>query len=107
MVFAGFHVLASKIVALAMGVAMLLTLWWARNALTRIMVLLVLAILGLLWWAEKGLYLRYFILFLGTMSALYALWDIVEDLVVRKVNKSDAAQYAKICCRGCLPAQFW
>ena len=39
------------------------------------------------------------------MSALYSTWDIVEDLVLRKVNASDATQFAKLC--NCCPAQVW
>jgi hypothetical protein len=39
------------------------------------------------------------------MSCLYSLWDIVEDLVVRKVNESDATKFAKYT--GCCIPQFW
>jgi hypothetical protein len=39
------------------------------------------------------------------MSCLYSLWDIVEDLVVRRVNESDATQFAKYT--GCCVPQFW
>ena len=31
------------------------------------------------------------------MSAMYSFWDIVEDLVMRKVNESDASKFAEIC----------
>ncbi|CAG8753837.1 8134_t:CDS:2, partial [Racocetra persica] len=53
----------------------------------------------------KGVGLRYFVLFVGVMSCLYSLWDILDDLVVRKVNESDASQFAKLC--RCCPAQCW
>jgi len=39
------------------------------------------------------------------MSCLYSLWDIIEDLVVRKVNESDASKFAKLS--HCCPAQVW
>lgn len=37
------------------------------------------------------------------MSCCYSLWDIIEDLVFRKVNESDATRFAKLF--GCCPAQ--
>ena len=59
-------------------------------------------------------------LFIGVMSCMYALWDVVgkydplvqhtlyfntcaDDTIARKVNTSDASQFAKIC--GCFPSQ--
>lgn len=39
--------------------------------------------------------LRYFVLFIGVLSATYSCWDIVDDLVLRKVNESDASVFAK------------
>ncbi len=41
---------------------------------------------------------------ISVMSALYSLWDIIEDLVVRKVNESDATKFSKLCCG---PPQMW
>lgn len=29
------------------------------------------------------------------MSSLYSVWDICDDLILRKVNSSDASQFAK------------
>ncbi|KAJ3013998.1 hypothetical protein HKX48_005410 [Thoreauomyces humboldtii] len=107
MIFAGFDVLASKIVSVMIGLAMLLTLYWARNWLTRGVTVLFIGLLVLLWWADTGYYLRYFVLFFGVMSCLYSLWDIIEDLVTRKVNESDASQFAHLCCGGCIGAQVW
>lgn len=34
-------------------------------------------------------------LFIGVMSSLYSAWDICDDLIFRKVNSSDATQFAK------------
>ena len=34
-------------------------------------------------------------LFIGVMSSLYSVWDICDDLILRKVNSSDASQFAK------------
>ncbi|KAI8907084.1 peptidase M50B-like-domain-containing protein [Powellomyces hirtus] len=107
MVFAGFDVLASKVVSVMIGLAMLATLYWARNWLTRGITLLFIGLIALLWWIDGGYYLRYFVLFMGVMSCLYSLWDIIEDLVTRKVNESDASRFSHLCCGGCVPAQVW
>lgn len=34
-------------------------------------------------------------LFIGVMSALYSVWDICDDLIIRKVNTSDASVFAE------------
>lgn len=34
-------------------------------------------------------------LFIGVMSALYSVWDICDDLIIRKVNTSDASVFAQ------------
>jgi hypothetical protein len=90
----------------------------------------------LFWFVGGGVALRYFVcgcflsclcldnliqvLFIGVMSCMYALWDVVgkchplvesvhinfqcaDDTITRKVNSSDASQFAKIC--GCFPSQ--
>lgn len=75
------------------------------------------------WFIESGRPLRFYVLFVGTMSALYALYDIMDgqsallsssetqaqpshvDLILRKVNESDASQFAKLC--PIFPAQVW
>ncbi|KAL2913833.1 hypothetical protein HK105_206712 [Polyrhizophydium stewartii] len=107
MIFAGFNTNASKVVGAVVGLAMLATLIWAKNWLTRGITVLFIGLIALLWWFSDGFYLRYFVLFLGVMSACYSLWDIVDDLISRRVNESDASQFSRICCGGCLPPQFW
>eukprot|EP00842_Homolaphlyctis_polyrhiza_P006648 jgi/Hompol1/6985/HPOL_005139-RA len=107
MIFAGFNVLASKIIAAIIGLAMVATLIWARNWLTRGITVGFLGVGAFLWWFKDAYYLRFFVLFLGVMSACYALWDIVDDLIKRRVNESDASQFARICCGGCLDSKVW
>ncbi|KAJ3207639.1 hypothetical protein HDU67_007350 [Dinochytrium kinnereticum] len=107
MIFCGFNLLASKVVAVIVGIAMILTLFWAKNWLTRGITVGFIGLIALLWWLENSIGLRYFVLFLGTMSSLYAVWDIIEDLVIRKVNESDASHFSRICCNGCMPPQAW
>ncbi|ORX88378.1 hypothetical protein K493DRAFT_268389 [Basidiobolus meristosporus CBS 931.73] len=104
MVFAGFDVTASKVVSVIIGVCLLVTLFWAKNWLTRGITVLFIGLIALLWWFQNGAGLRYFVLFMGVMSCLYSLWDIVEDLVLRKVNESDATKFAKLS--KCFPAQL-
>ena len=100
MIFAGFDAFGAKVVSGIIGICLLIILLFARNWLAAITTVTFGALIGFLWWFQTSTYLRYFILFLGVMSCLYSLWDIVEDLITRKVNESDASKYAKLCCRG-------
>ena len=43
-------------------------------------------------------------LFLGVMSCMYSVWDIADDLIFRKVEQSDASQFAKLVGG---PAKMW
>jgi hypothetical protein len=74
----------------------LATLYWAKNWLTRVLTVLFVGIVTFLWWFEDSVGLRYFVAFIGVMSALYSLWDILEDLILRKVNESDASKFSKV-----------
>ncbi|KAJ1897960.1 hypothetical protein LPJ66_003048 [Kickxella alabastrina] len=95
MVFSGFNVLASKIVSVVIGVCLLATLFWAKNWLTRIITVLFAGLIVGLWFTPHGAGLRYVVLFMGVMSSLYSLWDIVDDTVRRKSNESDATKFAQ------------
>jgi Peptidase M50B-like len=64
-------------------------------------------LIALLFWFSDGFYLRYLVLFVGVMSSLYSLWDIIEDLVMRKVNESDASQFSRLCCHGMVSPKVW
>lgn len=76
----------------------------------------------LFWFVAGGVALRYLVLFIGVMSCLYVLWDVIgesksvpvrwfslncnlrtDDTIARKVNTSDASAFADIC--GCCPSQ--
>jgi Peptidase M50B-like len=107
MVFAGFNTTGAKVVSVLVGLAMLMTLVFARNWLAVVITILAIGVFGLLWWLEDSIYLRYYVLFLGVMSSLYSLWDIVDDLIARKVNESDASQYSRLCCKGAFSPKFW
>jgi len=59
----------------------------------------------LFWFVAEGVALRYFVLFIGVMSCLYVLWDVIDDTIERKVNSSDASAFAHVC--GCCPSRVW
>ncbi|ORX60016.1 hypothetical protein BCR36DRAFT_579463 [Piromyces finnis] len=107
MIFCGFNEQASKICAVIIGISMLLLLWYSKNWIVRLITVVFVGLIGLVWWLENAKYLVYFVLFLGTMSCFYSLWDIIDDIVLHKINESDASKFAKIFCRGCIPAQVW
>ncbi|KAK4137503.1 hypothetical protein BT67DRAFT_438764 [Trichocladium antarcticum] len=94
--FAGFNINASKIASIVVGVCFLLTLWWGRR--DWLTVATVLAAVGLLvgcWFIAHAEALRFVVLFIGVMSSLYSVWDICDDLILRKVNSSDASVFAQ------------
>lgn len=79
LIFCGFDIVASKVASVALGVGFLLTLWWARRDWLTIGT--VLASVGLLvacWFIKHAEPLRFVVLFIGVMSALYSVWDIVR-----------------------------
>ncbi|KAJ6186684.1 hypothetical protein N7519_007985 [Penicillium mononematosum] len=96
LIFAGFNIVASKVASIVLGVCFLLTLWWARRDwLTIMTVLLAVGLLVACWFIAHGEALRWVVLFIGVMSGLYSVWDICDDLILRKVNSSDASVFAK------------
>ncbi|KAK3684996.1 peptidase M50B-like-domain-containing protein [Podospora appendiculata] len=94
--FCGFNIVASKVASIVVGVCFLLTLWWGRRDWLTIGTIL--AAVGLIigcWFIAHAEALRYIILFIGVMCSLYSVWDICDDLILRKVNSSDASVFAK------------
>ncbi|KAH0543867.1 hypothetical protein FGG08_001906 [Glutinoglossum americanum] len=96
LIFCGFNIVASKVASVVLGVCFLLTLWWARRDwLTILTVLLAVGLLVACWFIKHAEPLRYVVLFIGVMSSLYSVWDICDDLILRKINSSDASVFAK------------
>lgn len=96
LIFCGFDIVASKVASIVLGVSFLLTLWWGRR--DWLTILTILAAVGLMvgfWFIAHAEPLRFLVLFIGVMSALYSVWDICDDLILRKVNSSDASVFAK------------
>ncbi|KZS98844.1 hypothetical protein SISNIDRAFT_421220 [Sistotremastrum niveocremeum HHB9708] len=102
----GFDTDASKVASLVMAAFFIITLWWARrNLVTWLLILGMVGLIVLFWFVKGSIALRYFVLFIGVMSCMYVLWDVIDDTISRKVNTSDAAVFAEIC--GCCPSQIW
>ncbi|PPQ67669.1 hypothetical protein CVT25_012697 [Psilocybe cyanescens] len=102
----GFNTNASKVASIVMAVFFLFTLWWARkNWLSWLLILGMSGLIVLFWFVGGGIALRYFVLFIGVMSCMYVIWDVVDDTLARKVNTSDASEFARIC--GCCPSRVW
>ncbi|KIM87416.1 hypothetical protein PILCRDRAFT_814937 [Piloderma croceum F 1598] len=102
----GFDTDASKVASLVLAVFFLFTLWWARrNLLTWLLIIGMSGLIVLFWFVAGGVALRYFVLFVGVMSCLYVVWDVIDDTIARKVNSSDASAFAHVC--GCCPSQVW
>ncbi|KAK3657533.1 hypothetical protein LTR56_002307 [Elasticomyces elasticus] len=94
--FCGFDIVASKVASIVLGVCFLFTLWWGKKDwLTILTILLVVGLLVGFWFIAHAEPLRFLVLFIGVMSSLYSVWDICDDLIFRKVNSSDASQFAK------------
>ncbi|KAK7913958.1 hypothetical protein PG985_011661 [Apiospora marii] len=96
LIFCGFDIVASKIASMVLAVCFLLTLWWGkRDWLTILTVLLAVGLLVACWFIVHAEPLRFVVLFIGVMSSLYSVWDICDDLILRKVNSSDASVFAQ------------
>ncbi|KDN60393.1 hypothetical protein CSUB01_00499 [Colletotrichum sublineola] len=117
LIFCGFNIIASKIASMVLGVCFLLTLWWGKKDwLTILTVLLAVGLLVAAWFISHAQALRFVVvsrtqpllpilrtialtpncqLFIGVMSSLYSVWDICDDLIMRKVNSSDASVFAQ------------
>jgi hypothetical protein len=79
LIFCGFDIVASKVASIVLGVCFLLTLWWARKDwLTIITILLAVGLLVGCWFIAHAEPLKYVVLFIGVMSSLYSVWDIVS-----------------------------
>jgi len=100
LIFCGFNIVASKVASIVVGVCFLLTLWWGRRDwLTIMTILLAVGLLVGCWFIAKAEALRYVVvgfpfpvagplcraianhlsqLFIGVMSSLYSVWDIVS-----------------------------
>ncbi|KAF8520181.1 peptidase M50B-like-domain-containing protein [Hysterangium stoloniferum] len=99
----GFDTNASKVASLVLAAFFLVTLWCLCR--TWALIFGMSALIVLFWFVAGGVALRYLVLFIGVMSCLYVVWDVIDDTIARKVNESDASAFAQVC--GCCPSQVW
>jgi hypothetical protein len=87
LVFCGFNIVASKVASIVLGVCFLLTLWWARRDwLTIVTILLAVGLLVACWFIVHAEPLRFVVLFIGVMSSLYSVWDIVSTRPLKSTS---------------------
>lgn len=96
LILLGTGLFLSKIAAVLLAIGLLFALWWAKNWLSRGLTLAFFVVLGFLWWFKGGVGLPYLISFVGTMSALYAIYDIFDDTIRRNISSSDASKLAQM-----------
>ncbi|RSH94516.1 hypothetical protein EHS25_004319 [Saitozyma podzolica] len=102
----GFDTDASKVACLVLSFFFLLTLWWARKSwIAWLTIALMAALIVVCWLVAHSVALRFLVLFIGVMSCFYSIWDIIDDTLDRKVNTSDASEYANMI--GCCGSRFW
>ncbi|ORX81089.1 hypothetical protein BCR32DRAFT_220485 [Anaeromyces robustus] len=107
LIFCGFSVYTSKIATLVILLCMGCTLFYSNGIFTFIFTSGVLISVILLIYTKKSKAIQYFVLFLGIMSGLYSLWDMVEDLIKRHVESSDASRFAKLKGMDWLSPKIW
>ncbi|PSR90336.1 peptidase M50B-like-domain-containing protein [Coniella lustricola] len=108
MIFCGFDIVASKVASLVIGVLFLLLLWWGvvkamnvplkdgeKRWIAPLIILLNTGLLVACWFIADSEALRYYVLFVGTLTATYSVWDIFDDCIRRDVEGSDSHQMAK------------
>lgn len=105
MIACAFDIRASKVMTLILAAIFLLTLWWARRDwLVWVLLFVMAGIIVAFWFIAHGVALQYYVLFMGVMSCLYSIWDIIEDLVLYKHNDSDASAFSRLVGG---PPQMW
>ena len=90
---------AVQVVAGLLAIALIISLFLARNAvLVALTIFFLLLIAG--FWACTILTsfngLRFVILLIGVMSGFFSIYDVYSDLLARRVNESDASMLANL-----------
>lgn len=107
LIFCGFNIYTSKIASLIIMLCMGCTLFYSNGFFTFIFTTAVLIVVGFLLFTNKSKSIQYIVLFTGIMSGLYSLWDIMEDLIKRHIEGSDATRFAKLPGMGWLSPRLW
>lgn len=104
-ILGGFDTLVAKILSFVAGVGLIAPLSLVRDKLT---ILLTLCFEGLLigfWFIDHAQALRWYMLFLGMLHALYAIWDVTDEKFFRKPNDSDCTQFSYVF--KSIPSHVW
>lgn len=102
LVVASANTLASEIAAGVLIFFLFVFLFFAENGYLRVLNLGFIVLLGgtlacqMLNWTNGVNVLEYLTLFIGTMSCLFSIYDIYDDLISRRVNESDASKFAEM-----------
>jgi len=109
LIFACRHPVGGQVAAGALIVALAAVAFWADSCLTLVGAVVTATALVAGWVAAASTgrldVLALVVLFVGVLICLYSVCDIADDLLLRKVNESDAVQFAKEC--PCLPSRGW
>ena len=102
LIYASFSNYASMVASVAVSAALGYTLLYAQNQLTVSIVLNINSVIfGIALFAgfylyDNSKYLRNYVMFLGTTISIFALYDIMDDLINRSIQGSDASQFAQL-----------
>ncbi|KAL8132616.1 hypothetical protein AgCh_008192 [Apium graveolens] len=111
LILASTNLLAARISAGCLAVALIVVLLIAKNSTSGDTDILskpsgFIVFLAIIWVLQETTdirILRYVILFIGVMNSLFSVYDIYDDLISRRVNISDAEKFAEVCpcpCNG-------
>lgn len=104
-ILAGFDTLAAKVLSFVLGIGLVAPLSLVRTKLTVLLTFLYEGLLIGFWFIDHAQPLRWYCLFVGVMNIFYVVWDVADDMYFRKVNQSDASQFAILYKR--VGAHIW
>lgn len=105
LLIAGWDTLGSKVASWVIAIGLLCPLVLVRDKLTIVLTFFYEALLIGFWFIDHASALRFYCLFVGTMSIFYVVWDISEDRFFNKVNDSDATQFSLLFPH--IPMHVW
>ncbi|ORX59133.1 hypothetical protein BCR36DRAFT_408660 [Piromyces finnis] len=107
LIFCGFNQNTSKVASLIIMLCMGCTLFYSTGVFTFVFTIAVIIVVMMLLYIKKINIIQYFVLFIGIMSGLYSLWDIIEDLIKRRIESSDASRFANLPGMKWLSPELW
>ncbi|KAK4056914.1 hypothetical protein OIO90_002164 [Microbotryomycetes sp. JL221] len=106
LIFASFDQKASKIACFPVWAMMLFVMWCARKDMFVLChVTFSLGMTLALFIIAHGVFLRFFVMYIGVMNVMYTVWDILDDLVFQKFAESDCSAFARRY--PWMPSQAW